>query len=150
MGKRHNDATRMQVLDLWKKGKSSNQIATALGASRGSIIGIVHRLREAGVDVARCAPPVRMALPPKVKPEEKFESAPPAAPPGKVTLMQLTPKVCRWPFDAEDGYLFCGAPAADHVYCEEHRLLAYSSPAAHPKKLVGKFARGLGVKTPNF
>jgi hypothetical protein len=41
-------APRDQILDMWAAGATSNAIAAALGVSRNSVIGFVHRARAAG------------------------------------------------------------------------------------------------------
>lgn len=39
------------VFRLWHDGKTSGEIAKAIGASRSATLGIVHRMRERGVDL---------------------------------------------------------------------------------------------------
>ena len=42
---------RAEILRLWNLGYSSSKIAAEIGLSRNSVIGAVHRMRQAGVEI---------------------------------------------------------------------------------------------------
>lgn len=45
---------------------------------------------------------------------------------GSVTLMQLKPRSCRWPFGDRPPFLYCGCMTVEgHPYCEDHMRLGH-------------------------
>lgn len=65
----------------------------------------------------------------------------PPTPSGKVTILELTEKTCKWPIGqvGEDGFHFCGAEKPNEQgipYCEYHRSIA-RQPKSIPAK-IGK------------
>lgn len=106
-----------QLKKLWLKGKSTNEIAKALGMSKNSVIGKVHRL-----DLEARPSPIR-----------KKEVVPVAAPRpvmGACKLMELRTNTCRWPIGdpADSDFHFCGKQiATGKPYCPEHCAEAYTS-----------------------
>ena len=48
----HTTTTYKEIRRLWADGKTSTQIANALGMTRGAVIGCVHRGRDAEGDIA--------------------------------------------------------------------------------------------------
>lgn len=94
-----NELTR-----LWDDGLSASAIAAALGVSKNTIVGRIHRLRKQGVNIPR-----RVA----VKPYD---------------ILQLTPTACRYIVseDPHRGALYCGDPQHHKSYCAAHVRLCYT------------------------
>ncbi|MBL4802605.1 MAG: hypothetical protein JKY45_11995 [Emcibacter sp.] len=116
-----------KLRELWDKGLSASQIATALaeGVTRNAVIGKAHRM-----NLASRPSPVKADPKKKVKkPTEKKVAAVKAkVRGGKVSLLELTERMCKWPIGhpGEGGFHFCGkASAATFPYCPEHCGQAY-------------------------
>ena len=135
---------------LWQDGLSASQIAGRLGAgvTRNAVIGKVHRLNLSGrAQQPRAATPrpPRKAREPSLPghsgnatPSMQQRPAPLAEPQplrlvdlpkdGRVTILHLSDKTCKWPIGdpgAED-FCFCGhGPREGSPYCEYHARLAY-------------------------
>ncbi|MEM7047292.1 MAG: GcrA family cell cycle regulator [Pseudomonadota bacterium] len=96
-----------KLAELWGRGWSARDIATALGnTTRNSVIGKLHRLRLS-----------------KSKPEKKEAT--------KIRLEDLTDVTCRWPYGdpRHDDFYFCGATVSpEATYCDAHQLEAYQKP----------------------
>jgi GcrA cell cycle regulator len=93
-----------ELIRLWGEGLSVSAIGTALGVSKNTVTGRIHRLRKAGVDIVR-----RHA----VKPYD---------------ILQLTPTACRYIVseDPHRGALYCGDPQHYRSYCAAHARLCYT------------------------
>lgn len=145
-----------KMIKLRDEGLSSSQIGAQLGVSRNAVIGKVHRLGlhvpRAEQRPGSMARPTSndhrnrnrklVLTPPKIiqmrRLAEKMRAADPAAflptvPPSEpgvpgVSILDLTPKHCRWPLgDPRDpDFRYCGD---DHVsgrpYCIKHCCEAY-------------------------
>lgn len=110
--------------DLWDKGLSASQIAGELGegVTRNAVIGKAHRMGlssrpspvKGEASSAEAAPPRRAPAPKK---ENK-----------KVTLLDLTERMCKWPIGhpGEADFQFCGKPSLPTFpYCADHCAQAY-------------------------
>ena len=134
------------------EGFTAADVAYALGPAftRAAVIGKLRRLGHLKRDVGRAdslgaaaayrqprrCPPRRAE--PRLPPQRPPQPLPPlreAGPTGSpARLACLPPGACRWPIDDPGPgrmhlALFCGGPAAAHVYCEVHRALAARCPA---------------------
>lgn len=122
---------RIEILrKLWDEGLSASQIAKQLGenVTRNAVIGKAHRLglksRPSPVkkDARKKAPAKPAAKKVTVK-ETKPTS-------GKVSLLELTDRMCKWPIGhpGDDDFHFCGKPAEPGMpYCAAHCAEAYQA-----------------------
>jgi GcrA cell cycle regulator len=130
-----------RLQEYWRRGLSASQCARALNEefgmrfSRNAIIGKVYRLglakrkrNDAQPRDVRLRPrqPKRRALNlTRFASVAVQENEPPAH---GVTIFELLPRHCRWPFGDPrlPGFRFCGAQRADRLpYCIMHARLAY-------------------------
>lgn len=136
------------------EGFTAAEVADVLGPpfSRASVIGKMRRLGclKRAPRVALTDGPDRALKPPR-KPRRSASRSttsrlPPQRPPqplpplreigatGTPAPLALLPRgACRWPLDDPGPgrmhlALFCGGPAAGHVYCAAHRALAARRP----------------------
>ena len=144
---------------LWGEGHTAAEIAKQLGGvTRNAVIGKAHRLKlsnrvspiqqnrkPANKNVERKAPVEKVSK--VVMPVEQKTTAPSvsrkvkeevSAPSGDLyDLMDLQPRMCRWPSGdpKEEGFGFCGAKTISGIpYCAEHAKLAYQ-PATRNRLL---------------
>jgi GcrA cell cycle regulator len=130
------------VKRLFSEKKSATQIANAMGhgLSRNAICGKLARL-----GLTRGAEKhVSSAPKPRSEPRVKMVSVKPAAPrrasvvpiamidaadviPLLISLVDLEPKSCRWPYGDGPIFLFCGHPVLDAPYCFGHMQLSLNS-----------------------
>lgn len=108
----------------WDDGLSASQIAEKLGegVTRNAVIGKAHRL---GLK-SRPSPVKSDPAPAKAKPKAK------AKPSGKVSLLELTERICKWPIGhpTDDDFHFCGKPSkTGFPYCDSHCEVAYQAQA---------------------
>ena len=84
-----------KLQELWDKGLSASQIAKELaeGVTRNAVIGKAHRM-----GLASRPSPVKSDPEKKIKkPIEKKVVAKAKASSGKVSLLELTDRMCKWP-----------------------------------------------------
>ena len=122
-----------KLKELWDKGLSASQIAKELaeGVTRNAVIGKAHRMglasRPSPVKAKKAATAEKKPAP---KPAVRKRKAS-----DKVTLLDLTERMCKWPIGHpnEEGFHFCGKRSAPSFpYCAEHCAEAYQTP--QPKK----------------
>ena len=132
---------------MWKKGLTANEIAKALGVSKNSIVGKVHRLNL----TARPSPSKRKSEDENQDEQvsvqaENFSKkfvitpieinntsmvAPSSEQNGCLPLTELDNHTCRWPIGdpRDEGFCFCGKKVkSGQTYCEEHAAMAYVKP----------------------
>jgi GcrA cell cycle regulator len=109
-------------------GRSSREIAEALGVTRNAVIG---KSRRIGLNFA--APPGK---PPKPRPSRRKPPPPKASfpflrrpkpkPAGPVHFKDLEPHHCRWIQNAPSSQLYCGAERVEgSSYCNAHTRASY-------------------------
>ncbi len=114
---------------LWDDGLTASQIATELGegVTRNAVIGKAHRLELKG----RPSPVKSDSKKAKAKKPKKAAKNSSK----KVSLLDLTERICKWPIGhpGEDDFHFCGQESlAGHPYCQNHCAEAYQAQA--PRK----------------
>lgn len=116
---------RIKLLQrLWEKGLSASQIASELGdgITRNAVIGKAHRLGLKSRPSPLKAAPPQKAQAKQTKTKSDSE---------KVTLLQLTDRICKWPIGhpGEPDFHFCGKKSeSGQPYCAKHSVMAYQSP----------------------
>ena len=146
---------RVELLKkLWAEGHSASQIAARLPGeeiTRNAVIGKVHRLNLAGRVMEAKAPkeskalekprpsipPIPMTVNEVEKAQFTIEANPPQLPipqvlplvnGGRVTVLHLSDKTCRWPIGdpGTEDFCFCGhTPRDKSPYCDYHTRAAY-------------------------
>ncbi|WP_417319105.1 GcrA family cell cycle regulator [Emcibacter sp.] len=117
-----------KLRELWDKGLSASQIAKELGegVTRNAVIGKAHRMGLA-------SRPSPVKADPAKKPAKKAAEKAPAparkkAAGGKVSLLELTERMCKWPIGhpGEPDFHFCGKSSRPGFpYCNDHCAEAY-------------------------
>ena len=123
-----------KLRELWDKGLSASQIAKELaeGVTRNAVIGKAHRMGLASrpspvksdpAKRAAAAAAKKKAVAPKKSPATKV-----APTTGKVSILDLTESICKWPIGhpGEANFQFCGKPSQPTFpYCANHCVEAY-------------------------
>lgn len=139
---------------MWLGGSSAGEITRKLvGASRGAVMGKIHRLglplrgaegarqrvRAEKERVARKEPVHRAKKLPAEKAAAFVEPPvrPDAPPMRRLELVALESRDCRWPINGEESgaFLFCGNEQREKTpYCAYHGRLAYRVERPAPQR----------------
>lgn len=148
---------------LWGEGHTAAEIAKQLGGvTRNAVIGKAHRLKlsnrgspiqqnrkpanknverktsiESPIEKVSASPVAVLAKPGVGSAKRKAKEDTPALSGDLYDLMDLQPRMCRWPCGdpKEEGFGFCGAKTIAGIpYCAEHAKLAYQ-PATRNRLL---------------
>ncbi|HPF47260.1 MAG: global cell cycle regulator GcrA-like protein [Alphaproteobacteria bacterium] len=122
-----------KLRELWDKGLSASQIAKELaeGVTRNAVIGKAHRMGLASRPSPVKADPAKRAAATakkKAAPTNKKEKVKSTPSSGKVTILDLTESMCKWPIGhpGEPNFHFCGKPSQPTFpYCATHCVEAY-------------------------
>lgn len=144
---------RVDILKkLWGEGKTAAEIAKQLGegVTRNAVIGKAHRLKLS----SRLSPIQQNTK------KKKVDSAPrpvvrrtpqpkmPAFEGKKVSMAELTEKMCRWPSGdpQSEDFSFCGCDIVEGIpYCSTHAQLAYQVTSRAKKLNPSDFAGDAGT-----
>lgn len=138
-----------QLRSFVGNGMTCSQIAAAIGVSRNSVIGKIHRLglssgRPAGASArANCPPRARHSRGPTQRrllrlayaraPLDEILSGIVVISTHPCSLIDIDAHQCRWPIGdpASSNFLFCGNDAiAGFTYCLGHARMAYRATAS--------------------
>ena len=154
--------TRKELIaEMWENGKSSGEIANILEITRGTVMGVIHRLKAKGKVFHKISnKTVTIAqIPKKEKPMVKkpklkvFKPEPETIEiyEGGITIFDLTSRSCRYILGPVDGEhtRYCGEPKSGKSYCRKHRSLCYYilKPKLNTSHNVGDTKR-IGDRTP--
>jgi|TARA_R110002096_G_scaffold309403_4_gene503982 GcrA cell cycle regulator len=120
-----------KLRELWDKGLSASQIAKELaeGVTRNAVIGKAHRMGLASrPSPVKSDPAKRAAAAAKKKTVASKEPTRAAPVSGKVSILDLTESMCKWPIGhpGEPNFHFCGKPSQPAFpYCANHCVEAY-------------------------
>jgi GcrA cell cycle regulator len=84
------------------QGMTTTEIGKQYGMTKNAVIGRIDRLRRK-IAAGKCKEPAMTST--------------------NCTIMELTPKSCRYILDADNTY--CGAQRVKGAYCAEHARLCY-------------------------
>jgi len=131
-----------RILKMWEDGRSSSEIAFELKVTRGTIAGVLNRLREAGrIGYREKKPSVKAPKVPKITKTVanviRFKPILPALPEPSIgtkglPITKLSLRTCRFIVDGEGAVLstfYCGKEVERGSYCEPHAALCYNGRA---------------------
>lgn len=111
---------------VYRDGMSAREIAAAIGASKGSIIGIYSRHKEALADAPIGVHKKTTIKSKKANIKAANSNAKRKNPPMlRVTMFENTG--CMWPANSGGPYLFCGHAKFKGSYCERHYVRSIGS-----------------------
>lgn len=144
-----------KILELWNKGVSTAKIGAEVGKTKGSICGLLWRMRRRGLII-----PTRQQISVSEKFHEKREEKiqlkhkerpdlleqfvkPVLAHSLNIGFWKLKNNSCR--YVVNDGrpeqFIFCGAPKKQGAYCEAHSAICYLPPRVPSKEYQRANAR---------
>jgi hypothetical protein len=102
-----------EIVELWNKKYTTNQIAKELGITRGAVAGHIFRARREGMNVReRPAVIIKKEKPTTVR----FDNE----------IIRLKIDSCRYIMnDDMTKPIFCGDTISRRAYCETHAKLCY-------------------------
>lgn len=141
-----------KILELWNKGVSTAKIGAEVGKTKGSICGLLWRMRRRGLII-----PTRQQIniseqfhekrkekrEPKIqiKPKERpdlLEQFVKPVPPHSLNIgfWKLKNNSCRYVVNdgVAEQFIFCGAPKERGAYCEEHAKICFMPPKVPNKE----------------
>jgi hypothetical protein len=147
------------LVEMWEKGKTSTEIAKALGVTRNAVMGKIFRLKQEGFALrSKIKPlttlplfpedrehqPVPLPKPEKKQRAPKFEKKDPvenqpdllSQNEDGVTILNLEHWHCKYikGVNAKMETLYCGKPQHYKWCCEQHHRLCYLPPPSKAKK----------------
>lgn len=137
------------IVEMWNEGKTSQQIADAVGKTRNAVIGIIYRNRnkynlpKRGNDTRAATAKARkeaqkgtaqrrnekIAIKPLGKPKPRSTSS------CGVQMFDLTKDTCRYPVGhvGDADFHFCGRkPNSSSPYCDRHAQICYNPRHENP------------------
>jgi GcrA cell cycle regulator len=125
---------------LLADGLSASQMGDVLGCSRNAILGKIHRLGLSCRQATAVHNPVKGIRPRRSRPPQSEPRLPRVTfvplpellpiPDHPVELLNLAEHHCRYPYDVDGGFLFCGrVKLADLPYCAGHCAICFNPDA---------------------
>jgi GcrA cell cycle regulator len=141
------DAKIKKLKELWEKGLSTSEIGKKLNMSKNAVVGKAHRIglksrpspiksqtasnKKKNKNEKSDKPSKENKKETKTKKSSKKEEKE-----NKITIEELGPKMCRWPFGDPRGedFSFCGEPVfRNKPYCLKHCAMAYTTTTTKKK-----------------
>lgn len=145
---------QQKIREMWDQNLTTREIGAALGLSKNSVCGLLHRMRTKGVDlpkkprngstrtqkreqIAKVEKVTALKVKAAAKPVEPVpEIVVPVVPPplpkpaekqGRFRFIDLRRNSCRYVVSGKtaEEFMFCGEPKKRGAYCEEHAKLCY-------------------------
>lgn len=121
------EEVKSKIRIMWGENKTSSQIAEEIGISRNSVIGAVYRMRKSGENISERGLKRPGAKYKKRKPLTNREAAPKIYTDGRVGILGLGFRTCR--FIVEEGdYIstkYCNKGTVNNTYCKHHYEVCY-------------------------
>jgi hypothetical protein len=121
-----------EMIEMWKKGATSSELAKHFGVTRNTIMGRLNRLRIAGFVEYKKQPPL-VPIPAKQRKEEQKEfiniffkkKEEVQASKENISFMELKHSSCRYVVSGEKAseFMFCGKQIWKKSYCEHHHKI---------------------------
>lgn len=134
------------VIKIWNEGKSAGEIAAHFNATRGTIVGIIYRARERGVDVKVKGVQTKIRVPKEPQDSQPKKQATrakkmlylvkPKVPVSERTIYTLERGQCKYPTEmsSDNEQLFCGEPT-ERSYCDKHHRLCHTGEKFQSRKM---------------
>jgi hypothetical protein len=150
------DRQKAHVVKMWHEGRTSGDIAAAVGVTRNTVAGILGRMRAAGKIGYRDQKKKKNNPKPVVEVKliaivEVVVPPPPPPPPlpqslngGKgINLLQLNYRTCRYIIKGQGSVastFYCGYEVKRGAYCEPHAAMCYNGREKIVKAKTNDFA----------
>lgn len=129
---------RARIAELWNLGWTSSHIADAVGLTRNSVIGAVHRLRKNGAIMSTRDDRKKPRVAKKSHEHPIRKNIKPNIELGKpVNILKLAFQSCRYIVEEGNVYetKYCNNKIHKEAYCKDHYKVCYT-PVRKPQVTV--------------
>jgi hypothetical protein len=124
-------ATKLTFTEIAARLNADFGLSTTRNAciGRGRRLGLPLRAHPPPRSTPKKLPKPRIRKKRQRQPPTPIVPDAPAIVPGRLSMLQLTYGVCRWPSGTKPPYTYCGEPVyGDKAFCLEHCRRAYQKP----------------------